>query len=78
MSVPRQKKWQFHSIGQKFTRRKVIVLYTRPLVLNFESLQLPKPTTTSNFKLKNIIDLSRTENKEKGSYKSFTNLLDYK
>jgi hypothetical protein len=53
-------------------------LYTRPPVLSFESLQLPKPTVTSNFKLKNIIDLSGTINKEKGFYKSIANLLDYK
>jgi hypothetical protein len=41
-------------------------------------LEVPKPTATSNFKLKNTIDLFGTVNKERGFYKSIATLLDYK
>ncbi len=78
MLIFRQNKWEFHLIGQKLTARIITVLYTKPPILSFESLEVPKPTATSNFKLKNTIDLFGTVNKERGFYKSIATLLDYK
>jgi hypothetical protein len=65
-------------LGQKLTAIIVTILYTRPPVLSFKSLQLPKPIATSNFKLKSIINLFGTINKDRRFYKSIANLLDYK